>query len=348
MTNIVALQPGTEGASAASQASKKVAFGVTSIRQETLVFGTTIVIFLLCAIFVGGFFTLPNIATLARSVSVLGILGVGMAVVVIGRGLDLSQVAVMAICAAWSLKLIGLGFNLVAGLALGFGLSALIGAFNGFVISIVGIPALFTTLASGILVYGVGRWLMLDGIITYVPASETFIVALGQGDIFGVPVPLAIFALIALIGHFILSRTTAGRFVYGFGDNAEAARLTGVSVRVMTMGQYAFSAMVAFLAGMVTAGSVASINTLIFNSSLVFDVLLVVVLGGVSLSGGRGSIVSVLAGTALIGTLLNAMILMDVQGDVQNIVKSLVLLGAIALDRKLHPRDEETARQGDL
>jgi ribose transport system permease protein len=153
---------------------------------------------------------------------------------------------------------------------------------------------------------------------------------------------------VAMLGHFILSRMTVGRFVYASGDNAETARLTGISVRVLAMQQYAFSAAVAFLAGLVTAGSVASINTLVFNSSLIFDVLLIVVLGGVSLSGGRGSIVSVLVGTALIGTLLNVMILMNIQGDVQNIVKSVVLLGAIALDRKLHPRDEETARQGDL
>jgi ribose transport system permease protein len=345
MTNAVALETDTDSASAGN---KKVAFSVRTVGQETLVFGTMIAIFVLCSIFVSGFFTLPNIATLARSVSVLGILGVGMTVVVIGRGLDLSQVAVMAICAAWALKLIGLGYGLAGGLALGFGLAALIGVFNGFAISIMNIPALFTTLASGILVYGLGRWLMLDGIITYVPPNQAFLIALGQGDIYRVPVPLAIFALVALLGHFVLSRATAGRFVYAFGDNAEAARLTGVSVRVLTIGQYTFSSMVAFLAGLVTAGSVASINTLIFNSSLIFDVLLVVVLGGVSLSGGRGSIVSVLAGTALIGTLLNAMILLDVQGDVQNIVKSVVLLGAIALDRKLHPRDEETARQGDL
>jgi ribose transport system permease protein len=246
------------------------------------------------------------------------------------------------------LKLIGLGYGLAASLALGLGLSLFIGFLNGFAISIIGIPALFTTLASGILVYGVGRWILLNGIITYVPKGQTFLIALGQGEIHGVPIPLLIFGLAALVGHFMLSRTTAGRFTYAFGDNAEAARLTGVSVRVLTIGQYAFSAMIAFIAGLVTAGSVASINTQIFNSSLIFDVLLVVVLGGVSLSGGRGSIASVLAGTALIGTLLNAMILMNVQGDVQNIVKSVVLLGAIALDRRLHPRDEETARQGDL
>ncbi|TPI38134.1 ABC transporter permease [Mesorhizobium sp. B3-1-9] len=321
---------------------------LSNLSQETLVFATTIVIFAACALFVNGFATLPNISTLARSVSVLGILGVGMTVVVIGRGLDLSQVAVLAICAAWSLKLIGLGYGLAAGITMGLGLAVAIGAFNGFAISIIGIPALFTTLASGTLVYGVGRWLMLDGIITYAPDNQPFLLALGQGEVLGIPVPLAIFAVVALIGHFILSRTSAGRFVYAFGDNAEAARLTGVSVRVLTIGQYAFSAAVAFLAGLVTAGSVASINTNVFSSSLIFDVLLIVVLGGVSLSGGRGSIASVLAGTALIGTLLNAMILLDVQGDVQNIVKSVVLLGAITLDRKLHPRDEETARQGDL
>ncbi len=328
--------------------AEPAAFRLKNIRQETLVFGTTIVIFALCAIFVDGFFSLANISTLARTVSVLGILGVGMTVVVIGRGLDLSQVAVMAVCAAWSLKLIGIGYGLAAGLGLGLGLALVVGCFNGFAISIIGIPALFTTLASGLFVYGVGRWVLLGQIITYMPPGQNFLIALGQGDIFGLPVPVLIFAVAALVGHLMLTRTRAGRFVYAFGDNAEAARLTGVSVRVLSIGQYAFSATVAFLAGLVTAGTIASIDTLIYNSSLIFDVLLIVVLGGVSLSGGRGSIVSVLAGTALIGTLLNAMILLNVQGDVQDIVKSVVLLGAIALDRKLHPRDEETARQGDL
>lgn len=345
MTDVAASASVKAGKAAYAKAGR---FALRNLSQETLVFGTTAIIFALCAILVTGFFTLANISTLARSVSVLGILGVGMTVVVIGRGLDLSQIAVTAIGAAWTLKLIGAGHSLPAGLAFGMAFSLIVGVLNGFAISIIGIPALFTTLASGIFVYGVGRWLMLDGIITYVPDGQNFLISLGQGDVLGMPVPLLVFAAVAIIGHFILSRTTLGRFIYAFGDNAEAARLTGVSVRVLTMYQYAFSALVAFLAGLVTAGTTASINTNIFSSSMIFDVLLVVVLGGVSLSGGRGSILSVLAGTALIGTLLNAMILMDVQGDVQNIVKSVVLLGAIALDRRLHPRDEETARQGDL
>jgi ribose transport system permease protein len=88
-------------------------------------------------------------------------------------------------------------------------------------------------------------------------------------------------------------------------------------------------------------------NTQVINSTLIFDVILVVVLGGVSLVGGRGSVLSVLVGTALIGTLLNGMTILNLDTNVQNIVKGAVLLAAILLDNRLHPRDEETARQGD-
>ena len=95
------------------------------------------------------------------------------------------------------------------------------------------------------------------------------------------------------------------------------------------------------------AASTASMNTQVINSTLIFDVILVVVLGGVSLVGGRGSVLSVLAGTALMGTLLNGMTILNLDNNVQNIVKGGVLLAAILLDNRLHPRDEETARQGD-
>lgn len=344
-TNKDPMIPGTDKK---VETSKAFLF-IKSIGLEVLVFATTVVIFILCAIFINGFLTMGNMSTIVRSVSVLGILGVGMGIVVIGRGLDLSQVAVMAIFAAWTLKLVELGHGLVFSIASGMVLSVLVGIFNGFAISIIGIPALFTTLATGFFVYGIGRWLMLNGVVVVqVPDGQDFLIFLGQGEIFHIPVPLVIFAVIALIGYFLLSRTTAGRFSYALGDNAEAARLTGVSVRVLTIGHYAFAAFVAYLAGIVTAGSAASINTRIFSSSLIFDVLLVVVLGGVSLSGGRGSIVSVLVGTLLVGTLVNGMILLNIQGEWQIIAKSVVLLIAITLDRKLHPRDEETARQGDL
>ena len=89
------------------------------------------------------------------------------------------------------------------------------------------------------------------------------------------------------------------------------------------------------------------LNTRIVNSTLLYDVILVVVLGGISLSGGKGGVRNVIVGTLLIGTLLNAFTILDVNSEVQNIIKGVVLLAAIVLDNWLHPRDEETARQGD-
>jgi ribose transport system permease protein len=164
----------------------------------------------------------------------------------------------------------------------------------------------------------------------------------------GLPVPIILFILVALFAHIFLSRTLFGRFIYAQGDNAETARFTGMAVRPLTILEYTLCALIGYIAGLVMASSVASIDTRVINSTLIFDTLLVVVLGGISLAGGRGSIWSVIAGTALIGTLLNGMTIMNLQNDVQNIIKGVVLLGAILLDNRLHPRDEETARQGDL
>lgn len=111
---------------------------------------------------------------------------------------------------------------------------------------------------------------------------------------------------------------------------------------------YTASAAIAFIAGVVLTAEVASVNTQIFASTMIFDVVLVVVLGGISLLGGRGGMLSVIAGTLLIGVLLNGMVIMNFDNNVQNIVKSVVLLAAIVIDNWLHPRDEETARQGDI
>jgi len=98
----------------------------------------------------------------------------------------------------------------------------------------------------------------------------------------------------------------------------------------------------------VMAASVGSMATRIFNSTMIYDVVLVVVLGGIGLSGGRGGVVNVIIGTLLIGVLLNAMTIMDVGYSVQNIVKGIVLLIAILADSIINPRNEETAQQGDI
>ena len=311
------------------------------LSQEQIVLGVTALLAAAFALTLPGFGTLDNLLTLTRSVAILGMLGVAMSVVVIGRGLDLSLVASMAVGAAVALQLLQQGWATPSAGAVAIGL------INGFIIAFVEVPALFTTLATGFLVFGLGRVFLLDGVISYLPPQASALAFIGQGRVLGVPMPIVAFALVALLVHVLMSRTVLGRFIYAHGDNPEAARLTGIAVRPLTMVEYALCSTIGLVAGLVMAASTASMNTQVINSTLIFDVILVVVLGGVSLVGGRGSVLSVLAGTALIGTLLNGMTILNLDNNVQNIVKGAVLLAAILLDNRLHPRDEETARQGD-
>lgn len=318
-----------------------------ALSQEQIVLGVTALLAAAFAFALPGFGTLDNLLTLTRSVAILGMLGVAMSVVVVGRGLDLSLVASMAVGAAVALQLLQQGWATAPAIGVALLLAVAIGLINGFIIAFVEVPALFTTLATGFLVFGLGRVFLLDGVISYLPPQASGLAFIGQGRVLGVPMPIVAFALVALLVHLLMSRTALGRFIYAHGDNPEAARLTGIAVRPLTMVEYALCSTIGLVAGLVMAASTASMNTQVINSTLIFDVILVVVLGGVSLVGGRGSVLSVLAGTALIGTLLNGMTILNLDNNVQNIVKGAVLLAAILLDNRLHPRDEETARQGD-
>jgi ribose transport system permease protein len=156
------------------------------------------------------------------------------------------------------------------------------------------------------------------------------------------------FAITAAIVAFFLRRTRFGAYVYAIGDNPNAARVTGIPTRPVIVLQYVLAALIGAFAGMVLAASINSMPTRIFNSTLIYDVILVVVLGGVGLSGARGSVVNVIIGTLLIGTMLNGMTILDVSYSGQNLVKGIVLLGAILADTILNPRNEETAQQGDI
>ncbi len=306
----------------------------------------TVAVAIIFGLTLKGFATVGNLFSLMRNVSILGTLGLGMGIVVIGRGIDLAQVAILASSSAVAIQLMNAGAPIWLALLAALALAIAIGIINGAIIAFVEIPALFTTLATAFVAYGLTRY-AINTMIVYPPVTATGFLYLGQGRPFGVPMPVIVFLLMAVIVHALLSRTSVGRFIYAHGDNAEAARLSGIAVRPLTIIEYTLSAVIAFVAGLLMAASTASMNMLVVNGTLIFDVILVVVLGGISLVGGRGSVLSVVVGTALIGTLLNGLTILDLDNNVQDMIKGFVLLGAIVLDNRLHPRDEETARQGD-
>lgn len=322
--------------------------GVRSFSQEGIVFALTLILFAAFSVVLDNFLSVGNIVALLRSVSVLGMLALGMALVVIGRGIDLAMVASLVVGLAWALTLNRGGMDLSLALALGALFTLVAGLLIGLIVAFAEIPAVFTTLAMGSVIFGFGNAFFFNIDVHNAPSDVGWLRALGYSSVLGVPLAIYAFAALALVVHILLRYTQYGRLLYAMGDNPETARMTGIAVRPMIVSQYVLSGFIGFLAGLVIVASNSGINTRLFTSTLVYDVLLVVVLGGIGLSGGRGGVRNVLVGTLLVGTLLSGMTILNLSFTAQNLIKSLVLLAALITDTFINPRDEQTSQQGDI
>ena len=316
--------------------------------QQMIVLLLFAVIFLAFCLLLPGFFSFGNLLTLMRTVSVLGILGLGMAVVVIGRGIDLSMIASLAVPSAVVLMLASKDYGLATSLLCGLALAVAIGVLNGFLVAYAEIPSLFTTLAVGIGIAGIGQSGLFEYEIVPWPAQLSVLSWIGQGTLYGIPYSVLAFVAAAVVVGIFMRKTRLGAFIYASGDNPNAARIAGIPVRPILMLQYIIAGVVAMFAGLVLSASNSSMDTRIFNLTWIYDVILVVVLGGIVLSGGRGGIFNVIVGTLLIGIFLNGMTIMNVSYSIQNLIKGVILLVAIIIDTVLNPRDEQTSQQGDI
>lgn len=316
--------------------------------QQEIVFAVFAVLFLTFSIFLKGFLSADNMLTLLQNVAVLGILGLAMAIVVIGRGIDLSLIAALAIPGGLVLQMVQNGHSLPVSLLSAGLLSIAIGLVNGWLIAYAEVPPLFATLATGLFVAGLGQAALFQLDVVQWSDGMAGFERLGQGSIFGIPTSIVMFAAACLVVLVLLRQTRWGAYIYAVGDNPFAARVTGIPTRPIVVLQYVLAALIGCFAGLVMAASVNSMPTRVFNSTLIYDVILVVVLGGIGLSGGRGGVVNVVIGTLLIGTMLNGMTIMDIPYAGQNMIKGVVLLIAVITDTFLNPRNEETAQQGDI
>ena len=322
--------------------------------QELIILIVTVVIFAAFSVFLDKFFSTGNLLTLMRSVSILGILSIAMAVVVISKGIDLSLIATLAVGTALAsvlssgdvLPSIDLPF--IYAVILGFIFTAILCAMTGILVAYWDMASVFVTLAMAGVIYGLGRTLFIRDELNYLPEDAAWLEYLGRGQLFGVPMPIICFLMLAIIMHLLLTKTTFGKFVYSIGDSGLAARTAGVPVRPILVMIFILAGTVAYFAGLLTAGAISSINTRMVAGSMIYDVLLVVVVGGIGLSGGKGGMHNVILGTLLIGTLLNGMVIMDISFIVQNLIKGIILLLAIMTDTLLNPRDEQTTQQGDI
>lgn len=316
--------------------------------QQRIVLVIAVGLFAFFSLTLKGFATTGNLLSLVQGVAIIGILAIGMAIVIIGRGIDLSMVSVMVMPVAWSFVMIDAGTSPEAAFLSALAVAILVGLFNGWLVAYVEVPAIFATLATGTVVFGAMQYFAVSDDIIQVPDGAGAVSVLMRGQTAGIPNVVIFFALVAAAAALLLRFTASGRYVYAIGDNPMAARVTGVPVRPNLMLQYVLSGIVALVAGYALALTVDSANTRIFNSTMIYDVILVVVLGGIGLGGGRGKVTNVLIGTILIGILINGMTIMDLTYTVQNLIKASILLVAITVDSLLNPRDEQTSQQGDI
>ncbi|MBH1973609.1 MAG: ABC transporter permease [Rhodobacteraceae bacterium] len=317
------------------------------LSQEGVVTLIAAALFVVFSVFLNNFLTQGNLLSLLKNVAILGTLAVGMGFIVVGRGIDLTMVAVMVVGVAFAIWLSTQGFGFGEAILIGGVLVALCGLITGILIAVAEVPPIFATLAMASIVYGGGR-VAFNSDVLYAPAGITWLTAIGSGTLLGIPYSILIFAAIAALVALFLGLTRFGRFVYATGDNPHAARTMGLPTRPVQISQYVVAALIAYAAGILMTGLVSGINTRLYNSTLIYDVLLVVVLGGISLSGGQGSVRNVLVGTILVGVLINGMTIMNFSYTSQNLIKSVILLLALALDAILNPRDEQTSQSGDI
>jgi ribose transport system permease protein len=284
-------------------------------------------------------FLLPeNLRNVANQIAVIAIVAIGMTIVILTAGIDLSVgslIAFAAVAVAWLIGRFGgeaasTGAMLLAG-ALAVVLCGGVGAFSGLMITRFGVPPFIATLGMMQVASGVAYMVSRGKPIYEIPAS---FVALGRGADPWLGVPHAVVLMLALYAaaHLVMSRTALGRHVYAVGGNPEAARLAGVRVKGVLMFAYVLCGALAGLGGVVTASQLKS-GAPTYGLMYELYVIAAVVVGGTSLSGGEGRILGTLIGAFIIAVIQNGMNLTNVESYTQKVVLGLVILGAVLLDR---------------
>ncbi|WP_442580354.1 ABC transporter permease [Mesorhizobium sp. ASY16-5R] len=317
---------------------------------ERVVAVATLALIVVFAFAIDGFATLGNLLVILSNSASLAILSCGMAVVIISRGLDLSLIAQMVAGATVFGILISSGVTAPVAMLVAIVAMVFTGFVNAWLIAYVEIPAMLATLASSMFVVGLLRFAVLRGeFLLLLPKSDPTVAFLAGDVLPGLSMPVVLMVAVLAASWFLLNRSSTGRVIYAMGDNFLAARLAGLSVRTTTIAVYVFAGLTALVAGLITSAASGAVDfRTVTNGTLLFDVILVVVLGGIPLRGGRGGIRNIIVGVALIAVLRNGMTLMNFTTQTQDMLKGLVLLMAVVTDNYLNPRDTETDTVGDL
>ncbi|MEZ6854663.1 ribose ABC transporter permease [Halodesulfovibrio aestuarii] len=302
------------------------------IEQKTLI--ALIIMIVVVSLLNPHFFTTGNILNILRQTAVNAIIAVGMTMVILTAGIDLSVGSILALCGAIGASLIASELPVLVAIGASLTAGAIVGGVTGIIIAKGKVQAFIATLVAMTLVRGL-TLVYTDGrpISTgFTDVADNF-ATIGTGYLLGVPVPVWIMAITFLAAWYLLNHTRLGRYIYALGGNEAATRLSGINVDRIKITVYALSGLLSALAGLIVTSRLSSAQPTA-GAGYELDAIAAVVLGGTSLMGGKGSIIGTLLGALIIGFLNNALNLLDVSSYYQMIAKALVILLAVLIDTK--------------
>ena len=278
------------------------------------------------------FLSIDNFLNIGRQTALVSIIAIGMTFVIIARQIDLSVGSALALSGmSAALAMAHVGDNWIIGAIAGIGTGAIVGAINGFVVTRLNIPSFLVTL--GTLSAARGLALLVTTTRPVIITNDSFVAIFGEGDIFGVPVPIIWTVLAVIAGILLLHYSVFGRQIYAAGGNPTAALYSGINIKRVTTLAFVLTGMLAGLAALVlSARSHAARPDVV--QGLELDVIASVTLGGCSLFGGRGFVLGTLLGSLIIGTLNNGLVLLGVSSSLQLVIKGAIIVAAVAFTKK--------------
>lgn len=290
-----------------------------------------IVLFIFLSFASPAFLTVDNLFNVGTQTAVVALIAIGQTLVIITKGIDLSVGSVAALTGVLGVMIMAdLGLPPLLAIFGGILVGAGAGFVNGFLVSIANLNPFIATL--GMLSVARGLVLLITGATAVFGVPDSFRL-LGQGTIFfGFPIPVLVLIIVAIIGHFVLTRTRLGRYAYAIGSNKEAARLSGIRVGLFLIFVYVIAGALTGLGGMMAASRVAS-GQPNFGIGLELDVIAAAVIGGASLFGGQGTIPGTLIGAFLIALIRNGAVLLGLNTFYQSIIIGLIIWAAVYWDQ---------------
>ncbi|BDS62865.1 ribose transport system permease RbsC [Streptococcus pneumoniae] len=278
------------------------------------------------------FLTANNLLNLLLQVTSNALIAFGMTFVILTGGIDLSVGSILALSSALTAGLLGSGMPVTLAILISLILGCILGMMNGLLISYGKLAPFIVTLATMTIFRG-ATLVYTNGNPITKGLSDTFLFQfLGQGYIVGIPFPVIIMFIVFIVLYVLLHKTAFGKSVYAIGGNEKAAYISGVKLNKVKIIIYSISGIMASISGLIITSRLSSAQPTA-GASYEMDAIAAVVLGGTSLSGGKGRILGTLIGALIIGVLNNGLNIIGVSAFWQQVVKGVVILIAVLIDR---------------